>query len=160
MSDFHAAWALSRDRFVAEIAGLSREQLAWRLYPGCLTIAEAALHVAGVEAKFGAAILGVEPDPSLCRLVLAATDGVVNDSPFPFAEEEMTPEFVTEALEAARAFVEPILLDPNAERRSATLVSALGPVISGEGAMARWTFHAAYHQGQVYLVRHAPGFPT
>ena len=159
MSDFHAAWALSRSRFVAELEGLSHEQLNWRLYPGVLTLAEAALHVAGVEAKFGAAMLGTEPDGSLARVREAATEGVVNDHPFPFAVEELTPGFVQATLEATRAYAEPILLDPSAERRAVSMVSALGPVITGEGALARWTFHAAYHQGQAYLIKNAPGFP-
>lgn len=159
MSDFHAAWTLSRGRFLAELEGLSHSQLAWRLYPGALTLAEAAVHVAGVEAKFGAAMLGHELDPFLAQVAKAATDGVVNDLPFPFASEEMTPEFVQRTLEASRAVVEPALAQPNADRRGVSLISALGPVITGEGAMARLTFHAAYHQGQAYQIRNAPGFP-
>ena len=160
MLDFHAAWSLSRGRFLAEIEGLSQAQLAWRLHAGALTIGEAALHVAGVEAKFGAAVRGIELDASLDRIRSAATDGVVNDLPFPFAAEEMTPRFVQEALDASRTVVEPALLDPSPEIRAASLVSALGPVISGEGALARLTFHAAYHQGQVYQMKTSPGFPS
>ena len=160
MSDFYVAWSLSRGRFIEEIAGLTHEQLAWRLYPGMLTLAESAVHVAGVEAKFAAGIDGLSLDPFLQRVLAAATDGVVNDKPFPFSEEEMTPELVAQALEAARAVWEPIVQDPTPERRAATLVSALGPVIAGEGAMARLTFHAGYHQGQAYLVKNASGFPA
>lgn len=159
MSDFHTAWSLSRGRFLAELEGLTGEQLAWRLYPGSLSLAEAALHVAGVEVKFGSSILGQEPQGALARIASAATDGVTNDKPFPFSAEEMTPESVFEALEASKAVIEPVLLDPNAERREVTMVSALGPVITGDGAMARLTFHAAYHQGQAYMMKHAPGFP-
>lgn len=160
MSDFHTAWTLSRGRFVAELEGLSQEQLSWRLYPGALTLAEAALHVAGVEVKFGSSLLGTEPQGEMARIAAAATDGVVNDKPFPFSAEEMTPSFVSGALEQAKALVEPTLLDPSRERRAVSMVSALGPVITGEGALARLTFHAAYHQGQVYLIKQAPGFPS
>ncbi len=160
MTDFHAAWTLSRGRFLAEIEGLSHAQLAWRLYPGMLTLAEGAVHVAGVEAKFAAGVDGLELDPLLQRVASAATDGVVNDKPFPFSEAEMTPEFVAEILEASRAVWEPIVQDPTPARREASLVSALGPVIAGEGAMARLTFHAGYHQGQAYLIKNAPGFPA
>ena len=160
MHDFHAAWSLSRERLLAEIEGLTQAQLAWRLYPGSLTIGEAALHVAGVEAKFGAAVRGIEIDPALDRVRSAATDGVVNDLPFPFAAEETTPDFVAQALEASRAVVEPALLDPTAEIRAVSLVSALGPVITGEGALARLAFHAAYHHGQAYQLKNAPGFPA
>ncbi|CAN5497286.1 hypothetical protein BH11ARM2_BH11ARM2_30690 [soil metagenome] len=159
MSDFYTAWSLSRGRFLAELEGLTHQQLAWRLYPGSLTLAEAALHVAAIEVKFGSSILGQTPEGELARITAAATDGVVNDNPFPFTEQEMTPEFVKEALASAKAVIEPALLDPNAERRSVTMVSALGPVITGEGAMARLAFHAAYHQGQAYMMKNAPGFP-
>lgn len=160
MPDFHDSWTLSRGRFVAEIEGLSHEQLSWRLYPGSLTIAEAAIHVAGVETKFAAAIDGLTLDEVQERVVQSATDGVVNDKPFPFSADEMTPEFVFAVLEKSKTLVEPILLDPNPTRRAVSLVSALGPVITGEGAMARWGFHAGYHQGQVYQVKNAPGFPA
>lgn len=160
MSDFHTAWTISRGRFVAELAGLSHEQLSWRMYTGALTLAEAALHVAGVEVKFGCPMVGTHPDGDMARIAAAATEGVVNDNPFPFSSNEMTPEFVMESLNKAKALVEPALLDPTQERREVSMVSALGPVITGEGALARLTFHAAYHQGQAYLIRQAPGFPS
>lgn len=160
MPDFHSSWTLSRSRYLAEYEGLNHEQLAWRIQPGTMTLAEAALHVAGVEVKFGSAILGIELEGDLARIASAATDGVTNDKPFPYSAEEMTPEFVANALAQAKALVEPALLDPTAERREVTMVSALGPVITGEGAMTRLGFHAAYHQGQAYLIRHAPGFPS
>jgi len=157
--DFHASWTLSRSRFLAEYEGLTHEQLNWRIQPGTLTLAEAALHVAGVEVKFGSAMLSLEPEGELARILSAGTDGVVNDKPFPYSVEELTPEFVADALAQSKAVVEPVLLDPNTERREVTMISALGPVITGEGAMARLGFHSAYHQGQAYLIRHAPGFP-
>ena len=160
MNDFHAAWTLSRGRFLAEIEGLSPAQLVWRLYPGSLSIGEQALHVAGIEAKFGAAIRGIEAEAALARIVAAAADGVVNDLPFPYVEGEITPRLVAEALEASRAIVEPIFAEPDAARRAVSLVSALGPVITGEGAMARLGFHAGYHQGQAYQMKNAPGFPA
>ncbi|RYG31905.1 DinB family protein [bacterium] len=160
MPDFHAAWSLSRGRFLAELDGLSHEQLNWRLYPGSLSIAEAAIHTAGIEVKFGCAIEGIEVPAELTRVAAAATEGVVNDNPFPYSSEEMTPEYVLSVLQASKDIVEPALLDPTAARREVTMVSALGPVITGEGAMARLTFHAAYHQGQTYQVKNAPGFPA
>lgn len=160
MSDFHTAWTISRGRFAAELQGLNHEQLSWRLHPGALTLAEAALHVAGVEVKFGSSLLGTAPEGEMARIASAATEGVVNDHPFPFTAEEMTPEFVARSLEQAKALVEPTLLDASPERRAVSMVSALGPVITGEGALARLTFHAAYHQGQVYLIRQAPSFPA
>jgi hypothetical protein len=160
VSDFHAAWTLSRGRLLAEYEGLNHAQLTYRLYPGSLSLGQAALHVAGVEAKFGAELLGVELSPELDRIRQAATDGITNDKPFPYTDAELTPEFVAEAFAKSKALVEPALLDPTAERRSISLVSALGPVITGEGAMARLAFHSAYHQGQAYMLRLHPDFPA
>lgn len=159
MSDFAAAWRLSRGRFVDTISDLDAAGLNWRLHPGSLTIAEMAMHVAGVETSFMAQLMGTDLDEFGTRLRAAATDGVVNDRPFPFTGEEMTPALVTQALEAAQAMVEPVMTQPTEELRRKEIVSALGPVITGEGALARLAFHAAYHQGQAYLLRTAPGFP-
>lgn len=160
MSDFAASWDLSRGRFNKELEGLSAQQLNWRLHPHALTIGEMALHVAGVEVSFLSQLLGADLEPLPGRLKAAATEGVVNDHPFPFAEEEITPELVAEALEIARAMVEPVIRNPSEALRAKQIVSALGPVIDGTGALARLAFHSGYHQGQVHLIRTAPGFPA
>lgn len=160
MSDFAASWTLSRGRFNAELEGLSAEQLNWRLHPNALTIGEMALHVAGVEVSFLSQLLGTALSPLHARIKAAATEGVVNDHPFPFAAEEITPTLVAEALADARAMVEPVIGNPSDAVRAKEIVSALGPVIDGTGALARIAFHSGYHQGQVHLIRTAPGFPA
>lgn len=160
MNDAHAAWSLSRDRFVASISDLNAEQLNYRLFPGTLSIGEMAIHIAGVEIYFGSGMLKEELSPEFSRLLRAAMDGVANDRAFPFSSEELTPEFVVETLASARSYVEPLIQNPTAEARAAEIVSVLGPVISGSGALARFAFHAAYHHGQVYLIRACPGFPA
>ena len=160
MNDAYAAWSLSRDRFVASISDLNTEQLNYRLFPGTLTIGEMAVHIAGVDIYFSNGMLGGGLPPDLARLLRAAMDSVANDRPFPFAPEELTPEFVAETLATARTFVEPLIQNPTAEARAAEIVSVLGPVISGSGALARFAFHAAYHHGQVYLIRACPSFPA
>ena len=66
---------------------------------------------------------------------------------------------VARALDASKAIYEPIVLNPTPARRAAPCVSVLGPSITGEGAMARLTFHAGYHHGQAYQIKNAPGFP-
>jgi hypothetical protein len=53
----------------------------------------------------------------------------------------------------------PLIEQPTADILKKEIVSVLGPVITGEGAFARMAFHAAYHQGQVHMLRTAPGFP-
>jgi len=160
VTDFAVSWELSRGRFVDTIAGLSDAQLNWRLHPDCLTLGEAALHVAGVEVSFASQLLGLTLTDDLQRLKSAATDGVVNDKPFPYSEAEITRQAVDAALATAKGFAEKIILEPTPEVLNAEIVSALGPVITGKGALARFAFHPAYHQGQAYLIRTAPGFPT
>lgn len=160
MSDFAASWALSRKRFLDEIAGLSKEQLNWRIYPNSLTIGEMALHVAGVEVSFGSQLSGAKLDGTGGRILLAATEGVVNDRPFPFHPNEISPESVAGALEYSRNLWEPLISAAAADIRQKEIKSALGPIITGEGAFARLGFHAGYHHGQAYLLKQAPGFPA
>ena len=159
MSQFSVSWKLSRSRFVESLDGLSNAQLNWRLQPSCLTLGESALHVAGVEVSFASQLQDTKLDAIGIRLKAAATDGVVNANPFPFEAEEITADFVNEALGYAEAQVRKMIESPSDTILQKEIVSALGPIINGEGALARLAFHAAYHQGQVYLIRNAPGFP-
>jgi hypothetical protein len=159
MSDFAASWNISRQRFVDAVSDLNQEQLAWRIHPGSLTIGEMALHVAGVEVSFISQLLGLDLDLFQGKLRAAATDGVVNELPFPFPNEEITPTTVRSALEIARAMVEPVITQPSDAVRAKEIKSALGPMIDGTGALARLAFHPGYHQGQAHLIRTAPGFP-
>lgn len=159
MSDFARSWHLSRSRFIETIEGKSPSQLTWRFRPGTLTLAEAALHVAGVEASFATQLSGEEPTGLLARLKAAATDGVVNDKPFPFAPHEQTPELIAEALTLSASVLEPMITNPTPAIRSKEIVSALGPIIDGDGAFARLSFHAAYHQAQAYWMITDPNFP-
>ncbi len=153
-------WELVRGRFLQSLEGLTHEQLNWRLHPGALTIAEMAVHVAGVEVSFAAQLTDTVLEGELARLAKAATDGVVNQEPFPFSAEELTPEKVAWCLAEGDRFARPLLESPTAELMAKKIVSALGPVIDGEGALARLAYHPGYHHGQAYLVMTAPGFPS
>jgi hypothetical protein len=159
MTQFAMSWRLCRGRFLDTIKDLNQAQLNWRLHPDSLTIGEAALHVAGVEVSFISQLTGAELDELGLRLKASATDGVVNDKPFPFTAEEITPELVGKALEIGFGMTEPVIDNPSDEILKKEMVSALGPVITGEGALTRFGFHPGYHQGQAYLIRTAPGFP-
>lgn len=159
MSDFAATWALSRQRFEDEIAGLNAEQLNWRPYPEMSSIGEMALHVAGVEVFFISQLLDLGLDERAQRLRTASTEGTVNENPFPYAADEIDPSTVAWALDYARGLVEPVIREAAPSVRAKEIVSALGPIIDGEGAFARLSFHSAYHQGQAYLIKNAPGFP-
>lgn len=159
MNDFAASWSLSRKRLEDEIAGLNQAQLNWRIHPGSLTIGEMVIHVAGVEMSFGSQLTGESLDEQGEKLKRAATEGVVDRAPFPYSSEEITPEAVADALARGRAIWEPIVSAATPESRGRQIKSALGPMISGEGAFARLGFHSGYHQGQAYLIKTMPDFP-
>lgn len=159
MSDFSETWSLTRKRFNDAVAGLTKEQLNWRLHDKSLTIGECMLHVAGVEISFITQLEGKTPEGLEARLKLASTEGVVNDNPFPFTAEEISPELANEALAIAWAMVEPAVENPDPYRER-TIKSALGPIIDGTGAFARLAYHPGYHHAQVHMIRSAPGFPA
>lgn len=160
MSDFGETWRLVRGRFDDSVKGLTDEQLNWRLHPDSLTIGEMALHVAGVELSFISQLKGETLEGREAQLKAAATDGVVNDEPFPFVAEEINPALVDWALAVARGQVETLVENLTPEIRAVQIKSALGPIIDGTGAFARLAYHPGYHQGQVHLVKTAPGFPA
>ena len=159
MSDFAISWELARQRFVDAVSPLNQEQLNWKMQPDALTAGQMAVHVAGVEVSFSSQLCDTQLDELGTKLKSAATDGVVNDKPFPFRAEEITPEFVGQSLSIAKAMTEPIMRNPSQELKSKQIQSALGPIITGEGALARLAFHPAYHQGQVHILVTSPDFP-
>jgi Protein of unknown function (DUF664) len=159
-SDFSVSWELSRGRFDQEVLGLSHEQLSFRLYPGALTIGEMAVHVAGVEIWFLCQLSDTPVPDSLLRITQCATEGVVNDNPFPFSSDELTPEAVAAALSTAATMVKDVIYAPSEPLFQKEIQSALGPIITGRGALARFAFHPGYHHGQAYQIKCAPSFPT
>lgn len=159
MTDFEAAWSLTRTRLIDAVKDLSAEQLNWRMHNGVLTIGELTIHVAGVEVSFSTQLMRQTPEGFDARIRAAGKDGVLNELPFPFDATEITPELVMQALDRGKALVEPLIQSPDSVR-NVEIVSALGPVIDGTGAFARLAYHAGYHHGQVHIIRTAPGFPA
>jgi hypothetical protein len=157
MSDFLTTYALTRARFDEAVLKLSTSQLNFRMNSDVLTAGEMAFHVAGVEVWFAAQLLGTTLDDQMLRIATCATDGSINDNPFPFTESEITPEFVSQILAVGRAAAESVFKAENI--RNKELASALGPIINGEGAMVRLCSHPFYHQGQIYMITTAEGFP-
>ncbi len=160
MSDFGDTYRLTRGRFDDVFSGLTHEQLNWRLHPDALTLAETAVHVAGVELSFTSQLLGTQLGTEESRVRSAATDGVVNDLPFPYSADELTMDKVQWALQIGRQAVEPLIDNVTDDLRAKQIQSALGPVIDGTGAFVRLGFHPGYHQGQAHLIKTAPGFPA
>lgn len=159
MSDFAATYQLSRGRFEETVLGLTASQLNYRIHADALTIGESALHVAGVEVSFYAQLTGAELSPELLKLRSAATDGSINDNPFPYAQEEITDELLRDCLAKSRALVEPLLDTTDEAILKKEIKSALGPTITGQGALVRIAYHPGYHQGQAYLIKTAPDYP-
>jgi hypothetical protein len=160
VNDFHTTYTLTRQRLDDLIAPLNAAQLNFRLHDNALTIAEMAVHVAGVELWFTAQLLDQTlTDDTDLRIARAATDGSVNDNPFPFTPEELTPELVRHALARGRAAAQHLFETPEETLRARQIQSALGPVIDGAGALARIASHPFYHQGQAYLIASSPAFP-
>ena len=160
MSDFAKSWRLSRQRFVDSVSDLNQSQLNYRIHPGVLTIGEMALHVVGVEIWFISQLVEKDLNQAEIRLTHAATEGVVNEQPFPYESEEIGPALVTWAFKRGEMHLAEDIEIPSEELLAKEIKSALGPMITGEGALARLAFHPAYHQGQVHLIRTAPGFPS
>lgn len=159
MSDFPASYDLSHGRFCESLKGLSAAQLNFKLHAEALTIGQMALHVAGVEVWFCAQCFGLELNEFQAKLAKAATDGSVNENPFPFADAEITPELISLAMAEGEASARKLFAELDAVM-DVEITSALGPQITGYGAAARLAFHSGYHHGQAYLVRTAPGFPA
>lgn len=159
MSDFATTWRLTRQRFDDSVQGLSQAQLNWRMHPDTLTIGEMAIHVAGVEVYFCTQLLKREPTLEEARIAAAARDAVINDNPFPFAEQDITLDEVNRILALARELSQPLIENPD-PYRSTEIVSALGPVVDGNGGFARLAYHPGYHHAQVHMIRTAPGFPS
>ncbi len=158
MTDFEEAWILTRTRFCDAIKDLSQEQLNWRIHPDTLTCGESAMHVAGAEVRFAFDLLKEKPEGLKSRLYDSAANGVVNELAFPFAPSEITPELVAEALESGMQSMGPLIANPDLYR-DCQVVTILGPTVNGTGVFARMAYHAGYHQGQVHLLKTAPGFP-
>lgn len=138
---------------------LNQEQLNFRLHPDTLTAGEMVLHVAGVEVWFASQLTKKELNQAEHRLTKAAVDGVVNDNPFPFDSEEISPNMIAWAFKTGDMHLREHIENPSEEFLAGELKSALGPMITGEGALTRLGFHSAYHQGQVHLLRTSPTFP-
>ena len=159
MSDFAKSWRLSRQRFADSVSDLNQDQLNFRIHPHVLTAGEMVLHVVGVEIWFVAQLTGKELNQAEVRLTQAAVDGVVNENPFPYEAEEISPKMIEWALKRGEIYVHDNIDNPSEEFLIKEIKSALGPIITGEGALTRLAFHPAYHQGQVHLIRTSPGFP-
>lgn len=160
MNDFHTTYALVRGRMVDAVKDLNDEQLKWRLHTNSPSISEMVIHVCGVEMSFASQLLGVRPASEFDKRVTACTrDGIVNDSPFPFSEEEQGTELLNRVLDRGLEVAGPLVEEARDAARKKQIESALGPMIDGNGAFARIAYHPGYHTGQIWTYRYHPDFP-
>ncbi|MCH7944691.1 MAG: DUF664 domain-containing protein [Armatimonadetes bacterium] len=160
MNDFHATYGLVRGRLIDAVKDLNDEQLKWRLHPASPSISEMVLHVCGVEMSFACQLLGQDSESEFDKRIRAcARDGIVNDSPFPFSENEQGVALMNRVLERGLEMVGPLIEEASDAVRETQIESALGPMIDGNGAFARIAYHPGYHTGQIWTYRYHPDFP-
>ena len=159
MSDFAITWELTRGRFLKALEGLSQDQLNFRVFPETLTAGECALHVFAVESSYISQIANIRLDEFGQRLAKCAADGVVNNNPFPFSPEEITPDLVHRAAEYSLGIVNEPINNPTEAMFKAEMTSVLGPQIDGKGVLARLAYHPGYHQAQIYIIQQSPDYP-
>lgn len=160
MNDFHTTYRLVRGRMIDAVKDLNGEQLKWRLHPASPSISEMVLHVCGVEMSFANQLLGQEVEDEFDRKITScARDGIVNDNPFPFSDDEQGVELMNRVLDRGIALVGPVIEKASGSVRNKQIESALGPMIDGNGAFARIAYHPGYHTGQIWTYRHHPDFP-
>ncbi|MBN8689608.1 MAG: hypothetical protein J0L72_02320 [Armatimonadetes bacterium] len=152
MTDFLTTYRLTRQRFDDLVRSFPEQHFHHRIVAETLTMAEMAMHVAGVEIYVITSLLVRETNEWEKRMIGCAFNGVVNNNPFPFSESEMTRESMLNALDEARKLTESVMSSGDDSIRRREIKSVLGPMIDGDGAMARLCAHPFYHQGQGYLI--------
>jgi hypothetical protein len=158
MTDFASIYKISHGRMLQSIEGLSTEQLVWKPHPDANSIFQMLMHVAGGEMFFAKRLQDRELSEHEARIEACARDRVINDNPFPFRDEEASPELLLETLRASNAMVQPMMDDPEPWREK-QIETPLGPVDYAQGIFARIAQHPAYHTGQVWVYRFDPRFP-
>ena len=161
MTEFAEVWQFGRGRLKATYERLSDEQMKWRPFPGGHCIYEYLFHVAGAEHYWATRLAGADPSATEfdAKLDKAVRNGFLLDEPFPFSEGEFRLELAIKALDKAYAEIGPIIEKPTAEQLAMQIESPIGPVVSGREGFHRIAQHAAYHTGQIWLLRLDPRFP-
>lgn len=161
MSDLGSVWLFTRSRLAPAHEGLTARQLLWQPYVSGHCIAEYLLHIAGAEHYWAARLTGREPAATEfeAKLDRAVIDGFLEDRPFPFASYELTRDTIERALAFTFDEIKPVFDTPTPEMLEMPLVSPIGDPVTGQAGLIRLAQHAAYHTGQIWLLRQHPGFP-
>lgn len=160
MSDLASVWRFTRIRLAQAIEGLTDAQLSWRLFEGAHSIAEYLYHVAGVELYWAHHLASWQPADAFEAGVLACTcDSFLNEKPFPLSQSLCNTADVKRALELASERFAPLIESPTPEQLAKPVRSPIGDPIDGREGLVRAAQHAAYHTGQIWLMRMHPNFP-
>lgn len=161
MSELATVWRFTRRRLAQAIEGLTDAQLTWRMSDGAHSIAEYLYHVAGVELYWAHHLRGWQPADDFEAGVLQCTcDSFLNAQPFPLSQAQCNAADVERALQLAYAQLAPLIESPTPEQLAKPVRSPIGDPIDGREGLIRAAQHAAYHTGQVRLMRMHPKFPT
>lgn len=161
MHDLLTIWQFARTRLAQAIEGLTEAQRNWRLFEGAHSITEYLYHVAGAELYWAHHLGDWQPADEFEAGVLAcATDSFLNTKPFPLPQSVCTLRDVERALSLSYAQLAPIIETPTPEQLAKPVRSPIGDPITGREGLIRVAQHAAYHTGQIWLMRMHPAFPT
>lgn len=162
MSEYAIVWKFCRERLHQAVSDLTDEQVRWRPHPDAHTICELLYHMAGAEHYFWARLTGSDPaaTPYEAKLDAAVRDNFLREAEFPFGPDEQTKEKALAALEFSAAQIGPVIENPTEEQKRRKMISPIGPEIEGEGGLTRIAQHAAYHTGQIWMMRMDPRFPA
>ncbi len=162
MNGFLETWQFTRGRLAQSWDGLSESQLHWRSPEGEGPIADILAHIAGCEHFLGKRILGEDPRATEADAYFddSARAVFLNDKPFPWPVEDMTSEGLAKQLATSGAVAERALSTGDTTKDNIVPDSPLGVPIDGMGAAQRMAQHAAYHTGQIWMIRRHPAFPA
>ena len=157
MTAFAQVWSFSRDRLSQAHEGLTDAQMAWRQHLEGHCIFEYLFHIAGAEHYWAVKMAGAEEEE---KLFSAVRSGFLRDGPFPFAGDDFRREKAEAALEKSREQLVQLIESPSQDQLEMKIESPLGPTITGREGLIRVAQHAAYHTGQIWVLRMDPRFPA
>jgi hypothetical protein len=153
-------WKFTRERLGQSWQDLSHQQLLWRPWPGGHNCYEYLYHIAAAEHYWWDVLASTPSEGTDPRLIAAVRNGFLRDEPFPFDDEEFSREGAAAVLSAGYSRAEALLANVTTEQLEVDVESPLGPTITGLGGLVRMCQHAAYHTGQIWLLRQSPSFPA
>lgn len=160
MSPYGEVWNFTRERLAQAYQDLTPAQLKWRPQPGAHNIGEWIYHVAGAECWFAMRMSQEVPTDVIARLAMGARATFIDDSPFPYHDEDMTVDLINAALTTSGDFMRPVIENPSQAQLDMGVETVIGPVVPGVACLWRVAQHAAYHTGQIWVYRFDPRFPV